>query len=198
MIIELAAGILLDQPTQIPDRLDLVPAADRYCISAHGNHSRTSFRAREDGFAPLGPESVEGLRLPGPRYLRAWRRSEQGVDFQILTAVVRIQGFSQGENFFRICWVSASPWERPAVDQQIRRMLEVAPLRMNKAYLYAWATSPEGDRRRVGRREFTTTALRDALEQDIQFVMTTSTDRLVSIAYMVPTDSLEDPEAPQE
>lgn len=173
--------------------IDLVDLADRYCIAAYGNHARTRQSVEADGFVPIPPETVENLRLPGPRYLRGYSKTIDGVEVRVLTAVVRFRGFGQGENVFRSCWVSASAADRGRVDRDLTRMLGVRRFRERGANVYAWWIDEDGRINGLSRRESHRSGLRDALERGTQYIMTNEYDGLVAITYMTPTATPDDP-----
>lgn len=174
------------------DPFDLVDAAERYCLSADGNHLATQSRAAADGFSPMSPDDIARVRLPGPQHMRGFSKMIQGVEVRVLTASVRTFGNNQGDNNFRICWVSADPWNRAPVDHALHRLLGIDRFGNGNAFVYAWTPQPDGSKRRINRREMDRTALRDALENDSRFVMSQDYEGMVAITYMVPTPTLDD------
>ncbi|RZM31537.1 MAG: hypothetical protein EOP67_32480 [Sphingomonas sp.] len=177
---------------QEDEPFDLAAAAERYCFSAFGNHVLGRQRAEDDGFTYLTAADVDSVRLPGPRWLRGMHKTINGVEVRLLTSMIRIRGGGQGENYFRACWVSATPWSRAPVDARIRQIVDTPRFRNRDAWVYAWTTSPDGRQHPVNRRQFETVSLRDSLEDDLQIVMTQQEGDMVAVTYMVPATALED------
>lgn len=192
MIAALHLAIVGPAAAKEPEPFDLAAAAERYCISAFGNHILGRQRAAEDGFTYLTAEDVDSVRLPGPRWLRGMSKMIDGVEVRVLTSMIRVRGGGQGENYFRTCWVSAKPWSRPQVDRDISAMVDTPRFRNGNALVYAWTTTPDGQRHPVTRRQFEETSLRDSLEDDLQVIMTQDDNGMVAITYMVPAETLED------
>jgi len=172
---------------------DLVWAAETFCFAADGNMARTWDRAEAEGYQMLRPSDFPNLRLPGARNLRGYSKRIGRVEMRVLTAETRFDGFNQGLNFFRMCWVSAEPADRSQIDQELSRSLGVSRFRQEDAYVYAWANAEDGSRREMRRREFMARGLRDALAEDMRFVLTNDRFGVVSITYMVPIEGFSEP-----
>lgn len=175
-----------------PEPLDLIGLADRYCIDPDGDHELTWAKAVRDGFVELSPEDFPNLRLPGARQLKGFTRTEDGVEVRVLTAVNRWVGGGQGETPFHLCWVSAAPYERRAVDREIGGWLGVDRFRQGDALVYAWIPLESGGRRSVSRREFQRHGMAIAREEGMRMVLTNQHGAMVAVTYMTPVESCAD------
>lgn len=175
-----------------PEPVDLIDLAQRYCIGPDGDHELTWSRAVRDGYVELSPEDFPNLRLPGARRLRGFTRMTDGIELRILTAVNRISGGGQGETPFHLCWVSADPFERAAVDRELGGWLGVGRFRQAGAWVHAWTPGEEGGRRSVSRREFQRRGMAIAREDGMRLVLTNQHGRMVAITYMTPVEGCAD------
>jgi len=155
---------------------DLVHMVERYCVSPDGDQPLTWALAESDGFAALTPAEFENLRLPGARNLRGYEAVRDGVRLRVLTANNRFRGWDAGTTFFNLCWVSAEPLDRRALDAEVRRWLGFSGFRQEGARVYAWVPLPDGTQRVVGPREFERRFHGIAREEGMRMILTN--DRL--------------------
>ncbi|WP_156320372.1 hypothetical protein [Brevundimonas sp. AAP58] len=170
---------------------DFYAMADRYCIRPDGDHPLTWALAESDGWVVLDPSQFEGLSLPGARQLRGYETVRDGVRLRILTANNRFRGWNAGITYFNLCWVSAEPFDRQELDEEIRSQLAIPGFRQEGARVYAWVPLPNGGRRIVGSREFQRRFHAIAREDGMRMLLSNDRQGMVAATYMKATEDCE-------
>lgn len=193
-VLVLASCLLLAGPangqTFSPD--DLYDMAERYCIGPDGDHELTQALAEHDKMRPITAEDFPGLRLPGARRLTGYTAELDGVVFRVLTARNRIRGGGGGITFFHLCWVSAEPMNRRAVDRTLQRETGIRGFRQEGARVFAWVPGPDGARLVVDLREWRRRNQAIAREDGMRMILTNQHQGMTAVTYMTPVTDCAD------
>ena len=190
MLMMLAALALVPQTAPSPfvdDPESLTSRAERYCIDPDGDHRLTWHRAEQDGFTLLSNAEYARLRLPGTGGLRAFSKTEHGIEYRILTAAHSETGPS-GIAYFRRCWVSSSQYSIDDANRELRDLLGFRHFRAKNTFVYAWIPQTDGTLRPVSRRIYMRSSLRMAAEQGLRQVSAKQYEDQVFISYASPRD----------
>lgn len=192
--LSMSVGSASAQPAGTPS-FDLLFFAERLCLEPDGDHQLTWTIAARDGYTPIAPADVPGLQTPGARELRGFAGMREGSELRILTAVNRFaSGPSRGPPAvnFHICWVSARPTSRIAVDRAVKSYFSLRRFRQEGAYVYAWIPQQDGTRIGVRRSQFNGRFVETARDNGMKVVMTNEAQGWVSITFMRPVASCAD------
>lgn len=173
----------------------LVDLFDRYCLGPDGDQVLTWTLAARSGLSPLSPDDFPGLRLPGIRQLRGFSGVVDGQDIRLLTGVNRWATpparADEGANF-HLCWVSARPASRQAVEAGTSDHLGVRRFRQGRALTFAWTVDGNDNRAPVRRSDFSKRFMALSREKGMRVVTVNEADGWVSIGYSRPVETCAD------
>lgn len=176
-------------PTQAP--VALTDLAQTYCFSADGDHYATWDRARRDGFTELRPEDFPNLQMSVALDLRGFSRRQGDTEVRILTAGTWISSGEHGLTHYKLCWVSATPTDRRALDRDLQQFFGHRGFRQLHSRVFAWISLPDGTERPVSLREFQRGGHRLSREQGMRLVVAGNVREMATVTYMVPTEDCE-------
>lgn len=192
------AASTIGYPIQVQDESqpftarDLVDSADRYCVAPDGDHTFTWALAAHNGLTKLSPDDFPDLRLPATGQLGGYETRLDGKEFRVLTARNRFRGWGAGLTPFHLCWVSANPMTRGAVERELQRETGFRGFRQEGARVFAWIPQPDGSRREVRLREWQRRGHSIAREEGMRMILVNDYNDMTAITYMTPLESCED------